>query len=449
VRWLRRFLRDPSEEREAELREVRRSFESFAGLLDANKRALSVIADLEERSEGEHLFDVNSVRQSRTELRDTVADIVEQMIALGGTPYAALRDRHAAIEGEIDFILEGRRDVPEDDGTSGLGLPVPEGFAVSAATGGARDAGEHSELAEAQRLEHGLLENTDLFDLLERVLSKIAPLNLLHPGAPEFCPEGCRTLHDITRFARQKAMEEMLCAALEAGRQRGLGLRLQTTIPLEVRLIDLDAPAAGQDGRRRVTVDGLRSAPFKAFWTGVEEEGWPAHVRPVNLSGFVSVVTTQMGTGSREDFAEASFALLSARYMLLSLHLGYHSTTFESRCTPEPNENYVRMQLKGGGASADRRSRRVGLMLDLLSRLGFEHTSRGDFFDSIISNVDEASIADKLRLLGRITMLTKQLDMALANDEITRWYREDLARKLGLEQLILARQGAPQVDAER
>ena len=30
-------------------------------------------------------------------------------------------------------------------------------------------------------------------------------------------------------------------------------------------------------------------------------------------------------------------------------------------------------------------------------------------------------------------MLTKQLDMALANDSITVWYAEDFARKLGLE----------------
>jgi hypothetical protein len=29
-------------------------------------------------------------------------------------------------------------------------------------------------------------------------------------------------------------------------------------------------------------------------------------------------------------------------------------------------------------------------------------------------------------------MLTKQLDMALSNDDITDWYIEDFARKLGL-----------------
>jgi pyruvate,water dikinase len=147
----------------------------------------------------------------------------------------------------------------------------------------------------------------------------------------------------------------------------------------------------------------------------------------------VSVVTTQMGTGSRQDFSEASFALLSAEYMLLSLHLGYHFATFESLSTPEPSKNYIRMQFKGGGASVDRRIRRIRLVMDLLSMMGFEHASRGDFLDSSISYVDEATIAGRLRLLGRLTMLTKQLDMALSNDSITEWYTGEFARALGLE----------------
>jgi pyruvate,water dikinase len=312
---------------------------------------------------------------------------------------------------------------------------IPEGDMVTVdATGGSVYAGEHPELAEARRPEHELFEDTAIFELLERVLGKIVPLNLLHPGAPEFRPEGCRTLHDITRFAHQKAMEEMFSGALESRRRHRFGLLLETIIPLEVRLIDMDGDAARQDGKRKVGVDDLRSAPLKALWKGVEEQGWPAHTRPVNLSGFVSVVTTQMGTGSRQDFGEASFALLSAQYMLLSLHLGYHFTTFESMLTPEPSKNYIRMQFKGGGASADRRARRIRLVMDLLSKMGFEHVSRGDFLDTSYTYADEAATADRLRLLGRLTMLTKQLDMALSNDNIAQWYTEDFARKLGLEE---------------
>jgi pyruvate,water dikinase len=843
VSWYHRFLRDRGEEREAELRAVKEKFASFVGLLDGNKRVLKVIADMEEKSQGDHLFDINYIRSSWAELREGVADIVEKMIALGGERYVTLRDQYAAIEDEIDYVLEGRREVPKDDYTipfakldrsradsvggksaqlgelgSQLGLPVPEGFAVSAwaykrfvdvndlqeritgyirsldvrrledlerasqsiqemvtqseipadlgnaltaavgelearsgsdrfslrssalgedallsfagqyatflgvhrvelldryrqvlagkfspqaiyyllshdlqetdmamgvgcvamvdavasgvvytrdplhpdetdvlvhsvfglgqylvdgtltpdqyrvdrhegsvvasavarkplrlallpegtvvaqavpeaeqespslggealrtladyagrieehyktpqdiewaldregrilllqtrplrvlrpvadapevdvstlsavrsggttvccgagtgpvqqvagagdldrvedgavvvsprpfpglvtvmgkasaivtevggvashmatlareyriptlagienaagipegervtvdATGGAIFAGEHPELVEARRLEPELFEDTDIFELLERVLAKVVPLNLLHPGAPEFRPEGCRTLHDITRFAHQKAMEEMFSGAMAVGRRGGFGLRLRTPIPLEVRLIDMDGAAADQDGKRRVAVDDLSSVPFQAFWKGVEGEGWPAHARPVNLSGFVSVVTTQMGSGSREDFAETSFALLSPHYMLLSLRLGYHFTTFESMCTAEPSKNYIRMQFKGGGASADRRIRRIGLIMSLLSRMGFEHASRGDFLDTSLSYADEGTIVAKLRLLGRLTMLTKQLDMALANDSVTEWYAEDFVRKLGFE----------------
>jgi pyruvate,water dikinase len=839
--WWRRFLRDPGEEREARLEAVREKFGSFTGLLEGNKRVLKIIADMEEKSQGEHLFDINYIRSSRDELRRGVDVVVERMVALGGEDYTALRERHEAIESEIDFVLEGRREVPEDEYTipfgeldrsrahsvggksaqlgelaSRLELPVPEGFAVSAwaykrfvdandlqsritghihsldvhrledlerasesiremvagaeipsdladaltaavedlrrrsgcdqfalrssalgedallsfagqyatllgvreadileryrqvlagkfspqaiyyllshdlretdmamgvacvamvdavasgvvysrdplradsgdvlvhsvwglgqyvvdgtltpdlfrvardtgrvtvtevarqpvrlvlraggvveeevpekqqptpsltrdslallaeyavrleehyggpqdiewaldqegcirllqarplrvmrpatcseeldvsglaslrtggttvccgagagpvchvrgagelgrvtegavvvathpfpalvtvmgrvsaivtevggvashmatlareyrvptlagiedatglpegagvtvdATGGAIYAGLHPELAEARRPELELFEDTDIFELLGRVLARVAPLNLLHPGAPEFRADECRTLHDITRFAHQKAMEEMFSGALEAGRQRGIGRLLDTTVPLEVRLIDMDGEASEQDGRRKVAVDDLRSAPLKAFWRGVEEEGWPAHARPVNLRGFVSVVTTQMGTGSRQDFAETSFALLGSRYMLLSLHLGYHFTTFESMLTPEPSKNYIRMQFKGGGASADRRARRIRLVMSLLSRMGFEHASRGDFLDTSFSYADEASVADRLRLLGRLTMLTKQLDMALSNDAIGEWYTEEFARKLGL-----------------
>ncbi|MFP3929240.1 MAG: PEP/pyruvate-binding domain-containing protein, partial [Desulfobacteraceae bacterium] len=44
---------------------------------------------------------------------------------------------------------------------------------------------------------------------LRDILDRISPLNLTDPKAPEFAPSGCRTLHDLIRFAHEKAMEEM------------------------------------------------------------------------------------------------------------------------------------------------------------------------------------------------------------------------------------------------
>jgi hypothetical protein len=45
---------------------------------------------------------------------------------------------------------------------------------------------------------------------------------------------------------------------------------------------------------------------------------------------------------------------------------------------------------------------------------------------------EPAAIVKILHQLGRITVMTKQLDMALSNDNITQWYLNDFKKKLGL-----------------
>jgi pyruvate,water dikinase len=368
--------------------------------------------------------------------------VAEGAVVVSARPFPALvaiMGRASAIVTEVGGVASHMATLAREYRVPALAgiqraTEIPEGSPVTVdATRGVVYAGARPELVEARRPEPPLFAGAGIFELLDEMLARVVPLNLVHAGAPEFRPEGCRTLHDIARFAHQKAMEEMFGEAAIAARERRLGLVLRTAIPLEVRLIDMDEPTPHRDRKGGIPVEELRSVPLKAFWRGVEEEGWPSHARPLDLRGFVSVVTAQMGTGSREDFAETSFALASSQYMLLCLHLGYHFTTFESLCTPEPSRNYVRMQFKGGGASADRRIRRTVLLADLLSRMGFEHASRGDFLDTCVSYLDEAATIETLRLLGRLTMLTKQLDMALSNDAVARWYTEDIARKLGLD----------------
>jgi pyruvate,water dikinase len=116
----------------------------------------------------------------------------------------------------------------------------------------------------------------------------------------------------------------------------------------------------------------------------------------------------------------------------LSLRMGYHFTTVEAMCTEISGNNYVRFQCKGGGASFDRRSRRVQVFVGLLKSMGFEYTRKGDFIDARIDYQEPAANAKILNLLGRITVMTKQLDMALSNDNITQWYLDDFKKQLGL-----------------
>jgi pyruvate,water dikinase len=118
--------------------------------------------------------------------------------------------------------------------------------------------------------------------------------------------------------------------------------------------------------------------------------------------------------------------------MVVSLRMGYHFASVEALCSTEPDKNFISMQYRQGGASLDRRMRRLDLITRILSTLGFANLSQGDSLDARVTYLDRESVLKRLRLLGRLMIMTKQLDMALSNDSITEWYTKDLMEKLGL-----------------
>ena len=311
-------------------------------------------------------------------------------------------------------------------------LPAGEPVTVDA-TGATIYRGNHEDLIAARRPDYELFEDVDIFQLLERVLAKVSPLTLLSPSDPDFVPENCRTFHDVTRFAHQKAMEAMFSTGAQMEGKDRIGLALEGEIPLPVRIIYIDQDPSEVVRRRSVRDDAIASTPMQAFWDGIKTEGWPAPARGMSVKGFASVLATTMTQPESDTMSEMSFALLSKEYMILSLNLGYHFTTVEAMCSPDPSRNYIRMQVKAGGAAIDRRTRRIRLITDILSRLGFENASKGDFLDTKLAYEPSEAIAEKLRHLGRLAMMTKQLDMALSSDSITEWYTGDYIKKLGLD----------------
>jgi pyruvate,water dikinase len=309
---------------------------------------------------------------------------------------------------------------------------LPQGAEVTLdATQAIVYAGRHPELVDARRPSYEVFHETDIYGLLRKVLDLVSPLNLLHPEDDNFQAANCRTLHDITRFAHQMAMEEMFTRAAETKSGPGSGLQLRSSIPLQVNLVYLGGEPRTVRGRW-VREEDIGSEPMAAFWEGVTTEGWPKPP-PVNLRGFMSVLSSRFGGGPPTGFSENSFAILSPEYMNLSLRLGYHFTTIEAMCTDDQSKNYIRIQYKHGGASIDRRVRRIRLITNILSSAGFDNLSRGDFLDSRIAYLDRPRSLALIKLLGRISIMTKQLDMALSSDAITEWYTRDFMKKLGLE----------------
>lgn len=52
------------------------------------------------------------------------------------------------------------------------------------------------------------MRGTPIYRAVKSALKRIAPLNLTDPRRDDFRPDACRTIHDITRFCHEMAMQE-------------------------------------------------------------------------------------------------------------------------------------------------------------------------------------------------------------------------------------------------
>jgi pyruvate,water dikinase len=299
------------------------------------------------------------------------------------------------------------------------------------ATGRVIYDGDIPELIEVRQPEFESLEISSIYRVLDKVLDLVSPLRLLHPTDQDFLPENCVTYHDITRYAHQMAMEEMFLSARQVEGKMAPGCKLKCKFPADINIFFIDRTYPDENGKTYITEDELDSLPMDAIWNGIVDEGWPAQprlTRPVRTIGTALTDTKQPSL-----YSQSSFAIISRQYMILSLRMGYHFTTVEAMCTDEENKNYIQMQYKEGGATLDRRIRRVKLLSDILSLMGFVQHHKVDYLNSMLTYQEKGIICEKLHLLGRLLMMTKQLDMALSNDAVAKWYTEDIIKRLGLK----------------
>lgn len=324
--------------------------------------------------------------------------------------------------------------IPMLAGVNGA-LDIPPGTEVTVdATGTTIYSGRHDDLLKARHVAVAVAAQAPVLELIGKVLDNISPLNLLDVTAENFTPRHCTTYHDITRFVHQKAMEEMFTTCSTIGCSDDIGVRLKSSIPMAINIVYIDRNMGTYAGTSEVEEDRIDSAPMQAFWSGVRREGWPSTPR-VNLGGLISVVSSQALYTQQNNFLVKSFAILGKEYMLLGLHMGYHFSTVEALCTEDPGKNYIRMQYKDGGAALERRIRRIKVLADILGILGFSTVVEADFLDSSIHYQSSAQVLAHLEILGRLSMMFKQLDMALANDAVAGWYKQDFLKRLELRQV--------------
>ena len=280
--------------------------------------------------------------------------------------------------------------------------------------------GRVAELLDRQPQPDEALRASPVFQKLRRILKQATPLNLLDPESPEFKAKNCRTLHDLTRFCHEKAMDAMFTTDVERALESHRVSRLQTDLPMNLFILDLGG-GLKDPGQPTVTEADILCRPFKALLRGFHHPGvrWAGQVAP-DLKGFISVFANTMYDAAKGErgLGGKSFAIISDNYLNFNSRLGYHFGIVDAYISEERNDNYISFQFKGGAASIDRRERRARLLKQILDDLGFKAQAKGDLVQGRLVKYSMLETEETLELAALLMAFCRQLDLALASDAV-------------------------------
>lgn len=254
---------------------------------------------------------------------------------------------------------------------------------------------------------------------LEPVMERVSFLNLLDPRARDFKPESCRSLHDIVRYAHEKAMQEMFVLSGHGLSRRGGARQLKSKLPFELFVLDIGGglhPDAAE--KRSVSPEEVRCLPLKALWRGLSHPGvaWDGR-QHFDWQGYEAIV---MGGGiaSPNSASLASYAVIGEDYLNINIRFGYHFTIVDAFCGGTPAENYCGLRFVGGGGEYTGRLLRVAFLARILERLGFVVERAADLLDARVIGLAGDALLEKLDLIGRLLGATRLLDMVLKDEEM-------------------------------
>ncbi|MEJ5376422.1 MAG: PEP/pyruvate-binding domain-containing protein [bacterium] len=300
-------------------------------------------------------------------------------------------------------------------------IKVSQGMVVTVdADSGRVYEGRVEELLQNQTRRRALMMGTPVHETLKRVARWIVPLHLVDPSSEDFRPEACRSLHDIMRFVHEVSYGEMFKISDLVSEQTGAAVHLKARVPIDLYIIDLGGGL--QDlgsGVREVGLHQIVSRPLKALLKGMTHEGLLSQEpRPIEWKGLFSVITEQMLTNplASERFGERSFAVVSDRYMNFSSRVGYHYGVLDTYCGQTLSKNYISFSFQGGAADNIRRNRRARAIARVMEELGFSVQVCGDRVTARLQKMDRAALEEKLDLLGRLLIFTRQMDMLMHSE---------------------------------
>ncbi len=251
---------------------------------------------------------------------------------------------------------------------------------------------------------------------LQAVMEHIAPLHLLQPDGPDFTPQNCTTLHDITRYCHELSVRLMFSAENDQDVLKQMSMQLFHKVPMQYWVIDLGDGVAKGERERFVLLDDIRSAPMLALWKGMTAV--PVEAPQVNFKGFLSVLAESsanphLESGAASNFSMRNYFLISKDFCNLQSRFGYHFCTVEALMGDKASENYLAFQFKGGAADQKRRNMRAEFVRNLLEERGFRCEVKQDALFARLEGLERRLMRRELTVVGYLIMHTRQLDMVM------------------------------------
>jgi pyruvate,water dikinase len=283
-------------------------------------------------------------------------------------------------------------------------------------------------LQEKSSSQASLMKGSPVYNTLEKVLQYIAPLNLTDPDGENFKPQGCKTYHDITRYCHEKAVKEMFSFGKKYHFPERSSKQLVCDIPVRYWVIDLEDGFKEPVEGNKVHLNNIASVPMLALWEGITAIPWKGPP-PVDAKGFAAIMfrstmDPSLDPSRQSRYAEKNYFMISKHFCNLASRFGYHFSTVEAFINDRPKDNYVSFTFKGGAADLERRVRRIKFIQHILEQFGFRIEINGDWMVARLEGYEKDFLIERLKVLGYVTMHTRQLDMIMANQAKVNYYIE-------------------------